>query len=63
MKKIIHENAFTSNTNLEVLEINSGGSLTEAFQLFSNNPNLRLNLSNNSFTDHLLILNNSNLLT
>ncbi len=63
-KKIIHENAFTFNTDLEVLEINSGGSLSGGIsQLFSNNPNLRtLNLTNNSFTGSPPnFLNNSSL--
>ena len=63
-KKIIHENAFTFNTDLEVLEINSGGSLSGGIsQLFANNPNLRtLNLTNNSFTGSPPnFLNNSSL--
>ena len=52
LKNKIDENAFTFNTSLEVLEINSGGSLSGGIsQLFSNNPSLRsLNLTNNSFT-------------
>ena len=51
-KNKIDQDAFTFNTSLEVLEINSGGSLLGGIsQLFSNNPNLRhLNLTNNGFT-------------
>jgi len=63
-KNKIHENAFTFSTNLEILEINSGGSLSGGIsQLFSNNPNLKnLNLTNNSFTGSPPnFLNNSSL--
>ena len=63
-KNKIDENAFTFNTDLEILEINSGGSLSGGIsQLFSNNPNLRsLNLTNNSFTGSPPnFLNNSSL--
>ena len=63
-KNIIHEFAFTFNTNLEIIEIVSSGSLSGGIsQLFSNNPNLRtLNLANNSFTGSPPnFLNNQNL--
>ena len=63
-KNKIDENAFTFNTDLEILEINSGGSLSGGIsQLFSNNPNLRnLNLTNNGFTGSPPnFLNNSSL--
>ena len=63
-KKIIDANAFNFNTNLEILEIVSGGALRGGISsLFNNNPNLRyLNLTNNSFTGSPPnFLNNSNL--
>ena len=63
-KNKIHEFAFTFNTNLEIIEIVSSGSLSGGIsQLFSNNINLRsLDLRNNSFTGSPPnFLNNQNL--
>ena len=63
-KNTIHPNAFTFNTQLQVIEIISyGGIAGNISQLFSNNPNLTsINLPSNAFTGSPPnFLNNPNL--